>query len=91
MEIDFHHPIFISCVAITVLGILSLLFIGYHHLRYSEGKIMANSGPFTVILTEDQIDNFMYEYPMVELTIEEIMKQVESQGYVKPDDRNEIA
>jgi hypothetical protein len=89
MEIDFYHPVFIACALFTILGILSLLCIGYHHL--SKGTIMPNSGPFTVILTEDQIDNFMYEYQMVELTIEEIMKQVESQGYVKPDDRNETA
>jgi len=46
---------------------------------------------FMIILTEDQIDNLTFEYQMVEITIEEIMKQAKAQGYVNPDKRNDTA
>jgi hypothetical protein len=46
---------------------------------------------YTIILTEEQVDYLTYEYQMVELTIEEIMKQVKAQGYVDPDKRDDTA
>lgn len=45
--------------------------------------------PFSIILTQEELDYLTYEYQMVELTIEKIMKQAEAQGYVPPDKRTE--
>lgn len=46
---------------------------------------------YTIVLTEEEVDNFTYEYQMVELTIERIMEQVKAQGYVDPNQRNDTA
>ena len=42
---------------------------------------------FKIILDENDIDNLTDDYQMVEVTIEEIMSQAKSQGYVLPDKR----
>lgn len=44
---------------------------------------------YTIVLNQEQIDNLNYEYQMVELTVEEILKQVKAQGYVHPDERDD--
>ena len=48
-----------------------------------------NEPVYTIVLNQEQIDYLTYEYQMVELTIEDIMKQVKAQGYVPPDKRTD--
>jgi hypothetical protein len=52
-------------------------------------KSIMNNKIFTVVLTEEQVDHLTYEYQMVELTVEEILKQVKAQGYVDPEQRGD--
>jgi hypothetical protein len=83
----FSHPAIQICLAFTILGMLSLLAVSISTLRK---KSIMNNKIFTVVLTEEQVDHLTYEYQMVELTVEEILKQVKAQGYVDPEQRGNM-
>jgi hypothetical protein len=82
----FSHPAIQICLAFTVFGMISLLAISTSVLR---GKSIMKNKIFTIVLNEEQIDYLTYEYQMVELTVEEILKQVKAQGYVDPEQRGD--
>ena len=75
------NPVIKFLMAFTACGLLSLIYIGADHIMNPPKK------RYIITLEEHEIDYLYDDYTMVEIVVEEIIKQVKKQGHISPDKR----